>query len=106
MANTSQAIDDTLLSTLGIDDAGPSGSGAGVGVAIIDSGFDPAAHNDFHSSAVTFFDFTSTSPAPVQTSRPYDDYGHGTHLAGLIASDGDGSKGLYRGIAPGHVSLS
>src|SRR5262249_48645183 len=30
-----------------------------------------------------------------------DDYGHGTHMAGIIASDGSLSDGDYRGVAPG-----
>ncbi|MCH5269001.1 MAG: S8 family peptidase [Lachnospiraceae bacterium] len=30
----------------------------------------------------------------------YDDNGHGTHIAGILAGNGSGSNGLYRGIAP------
>ena len=33
--------------------------------------------------------------------RPYDDNGHGTHVAGLVAGDGTASMGKYRGAAPG-----
>ncbi len=35
---------------------------------------------------------------------PYDDFGHGTHCAGIIAGNGAASNGKYRGIAP-EVSL-
>src|SRR5205807_5822904 len=34
-------------------------------------------------------------------SSAYDDYGHGTHVAGLIASSGALSSGQYQGVAPG-----
>ena len=30
----------------------------------------------------------------------YDDYGHGTHVAGILAGNGKLSRGRYRGIAP------
>jgi serine protease AprX len=75
----------TLLASLGLPSSGLTGKG--VGVAIIDSGLVPGS--DF--GAFAFYDFTN--PAAVQ---PYDDYGHGTHVAGLIAS----KSTAYPGIAP------
>ena len=73
--------------TLGFD-------GAGVGVAIIDSGV-TAWHDDLGSDRVTHFaDFVDFQP------QPYDDYGHGTHVAGIIAGSGYDSNGARRGIAP------
>jgi serine protease AprX len=33
-------------------------------------------------------------------AAPYDGYGHGTHIAGLIASSGALSSFEYQGIAP------
>jgi subtilisin family serine protease len=32
---------------------------------------------------------------------PYDDHGHGTHVAGIAAGTGLSSNGAYKGIAPG-----
>jgi serine protease AprX len=86
--------DGHLASTLGTDTLVLDGrpiTGAGVGVAVIDSGIAPS--RDYHVAA--FVDFVAGH------TRPYDDFGHGTHVAGLIASSGAQSNGFYRGVAPG-----
>ena len=78
--------------TLGYD-------GTGVGIAIIDSGV-ANWHDDLGSGRVTrFVDFVNFQPSA------YDDYGHGTHVAGIIAGNGHDSEGLRRGIAPGATLL-
>ncbi|MBC8139808.1 MAG: S8 family peptidase [Armatimonadetes bacterium] len=80
--------------------SGYSGSetGAGIGVAVIDSGIS-TAHPDLFLRVAGFKDYVNGYTAP------YDDYGHGSHVAGLIG--GSGAAGLltgagqnYRGIAP------
>jgi serine protease AprX len=76
-----------VWSSLGFD-------GAGVGVAIIDSGV-TAWHDDLHQRVAHFADFVN------QRATAYDDYGHGTHVAGVIAGSGYDSNGARRGIAPG-----
>ncbi|HET7218740.1 MAG TPA: S8 family peptidase [Vicinamibacterales bacterium] len=68
--------------------------GAGIGVATIDSGV-TASHADLDGRVVHFVDFVGAQP------QPYDDYGHGTHVAGIIAGSGHDSSGLHRGVAPG-----
>jgi serine protease AprX len=74
--------------TLGFD-------GTGVGVAIIDSGV-ASSHDDLPAGRVVkFADFVNFQPAA------YDDYGHGTHVAGIIAGSGYDSGGRRMGIAPG-----
>jgi serine protease AprX len=89
-ANTSQTQDaSALLSTLRLPLQ--SVTGKGVGIAVVDSGL--AVNGDF--SAVSFYDFTSSVPG-----APYDDYGHGTHVSGLINGKGSMSQGAYTGIAP------
>jgi serine protease AprX len=85
-------------------------TGAGVGVAIIDSGIS-GAHDDFVSSSgngglawssrvVHFTDFTSGFAGGWSTYAT-DLYGHGTHVAGVIGGNGYDSGGLRTGIAPG-----
>lgn len=73
-------------------------TGKGVGVAILDTGIYP--HIDFGNRIKAFYDFLSYRP------RPYDDNGHGTHVAGLLAGDGCASRGKYRGAAPGCSIIS
>ena len=80
--------------TLGYD-------GTGIGVAVIDSGV-TAWHDDLTDAAspasqrvTRFVDFVGGQPSP------YDDYGHGTHVAGIIAGNGYDSSGARSGIAPG-----
>ncbi|HOK55696.1 MAG TPA: S8 family peptidase, partial [Armatimonadota bacterium] len=68
-------------------------SGHGVGVAVIDSGI---AHNwDLNGRIAGFRDLVKGRYAP------YDDNGHGTHVAGIIAGTGALSNGKYKGVAPG-----
>ncbi|MBM3818462.1 MAG: hypothetical protein FJW14_05515 [Acidimicrobiia bacterium] len=68
--------------------------GAGVGVAVIDSGI--AQTWDLAYRVIAFHDFTAGGVA----APPSDGYGHGTHVAGLIAGNGYLSSGKYIGIAP------
>jgi serine protease AprX len=81
-------------------DGGPAGEG--VTVAVLDSGV--ATNTDLASSRIVGWkDFVNNQPTP------YDDAGHGTYVAGLIAGDGTASLPLenggfatvqFRGIAP------
>jgi serine protease AprX len=77
-------------------------TGAGVGVAVVDSGV--ATTSDLSNSRITgWVDFVN------HQKTPYDDAGHGTFVAGLIAGDGTASLPLdqggtatvqFRGVAP------
>ena len=63
-------------------------TGAGISVAVIDSGM--RSHPDKKPSAKEAFGYSKTD----------DKYGHGNHVAGIIAGTGDHSEGPYRGVAP------
>jgi len=68
-------------------------SGAGVGVAVVDSGV--KLHADLASSKIaTYMDYTTNA------SSTGDAFGHGTHVAGLIAGSGS-LVSDFQGIAPG-----
>jgi len=67
--------------------------GDGIGVAVIDSGF--ADRSDIRNNIVKVVDFVDD----WRTSLT-DPFGHGTHVAGIIASSGRSSDGRYKGIAP------
>lgn len=62
-------------------------------VVILDSGID-VTHPDLTKSVQSFVDFVHGR------QDPYDDYGHGTHIAGIIAGNGKMSGGKYKGYAP------
>lgn len=69
--------------------------GKGVGVAVVDTGIAP--HPDFiyrKNRIVAFCDILRGM------KEPYDDSGHGTHVAGILAGSGAASSGKYMGVAP------
>ncbi|GAA0813283.1 S8 family serine peptidase [Spirilliplanes yamanashiensis] len=89
----------------GGDDAEPTGSG--IGVALIDSGVAPVPGLDKAGKVVHGPDLSFESQAP--NLRQMDTFGHGTHMAGIIAgSDAATPSGEARfdGIAPGARVIS
>ena len=87
-------IVNTYNFTIGADRAWAEGyTGKGITVAVVDSGVQ--YHTDLLLRVLWGFSLLSTGlPARV------DQYGHGTHVAGIIAGNGFVSKGKYVGIAP------
>lgn len=67
-------------------------TGAGIGVAVLDTGAAP--HPDFQGRIRAFKDCINGK------NVMYDDSGHGTHVAGILAGDGHISGGILTGMAP------
>jgi serine protease AprX len=97
----STKLKNTYIRAIGADriwNEAPHYQGQGIGVAVVDSGVTHQA--DFYTpmganriSAMVAFndDYNRT---------PFDGYGHGTHVAGIIGGDGELSAGAYIGVAP------
>jgi len=66
-------------------------TGKGIGVAVLDTGV--YNHPDLSGRISAFKDFIKN------INSPYDDNGHGTHVAGDIAASGQSSDGKFQGPA-------
>jgi subtilisin len=69
----------------------PGQGGAGINVAVIDTGID-CGHPDLSPNCLYGFNALSKG------KNPFDDYGHGTHVAGIIAARDNGFGVI--GVAP------
>jgi serine protease AprX len=85
--------------------AGTPGAGAGVHVAVIDTGVSDTPALDRDSGRLV--DAVDTSTGVTRTGGVYDDgYGHGTFMADVIAGgSAPGSGGAALGVAPGATVL-
>lgn len=96
------ALLDTTNETLATDFAHKEGfTGKGITVAVVDTGV--STHPDLvkpKNRIIGFKDFINGE------TSPYDDNGHGTHISGIIASNGISSNGRFKGIAPDANILS
>jgi serine protease AprX len=68
-------------------------TGKGMKVALVDTGID-GTHPDLKGRIVDFKDYV------LGKTTAYDDFGHGTHCAGIIGGSGAASNGKYKGVAP------
>ena len=75
-----------------LPDVQPGVDGEGVTVAVLDTGIVPSP--DLAGRVAARADLTPDRDGS-------DRYGHGTHMAGVVAGDGAASSGRWRGVAPG-----
>ena len=80
---------------IGLHALAPEATGAGVTVAVLDTGITRTM--DFGQRVLARVDLTPDG-------NGYDGYGHGTNMAGIVGADGARSGGKWRGVATG-VSL-
>ena len=95
------SLDNWWINAIGADKV--QYTGKGVKLAIVDTGI--TVHPDF------FFNGNPKQPRIIKSRNftyeehisivnyTYDDYGHGTHCAGIAAGSGSISDGKYRGVA-------
>lgn len=95
-AGTTVAVQSAFVNAVDAPKAWSAGwTGAGVTVAVLDSGIAPVDDLVKPSNRIAgWVDFVSGSSSAV------DPHGHGTYIAGVIAGNGTASGGAYRGIAP------
>ena len=79
-------------------------TGKGIGIAVIDSGI-TTWHDDLTNKTTTSFPYGNQRVRKFVDfvngrTTPYDDNGHGSHVAGIIAGNGYDSYGEKAGIAP------
>ncbi len=97
LASSGQAANSTPeirhINATGVWDLGIDGTG--INVSVIDTGV-YASHPDIAGRVLKWVDYVNDG------NSPYDDNGHGTHVAGTVG--GNGSQGTTTGVAP-NVSL-
>ena len=74
-------------------------TGAGIDVALVDSGVSPVTGLNAKNKVVNGPDISFDSQAKNKDAY-VDNYGHGTHIAGIIAGNGGDKRDDFTGIAP------
>ncbi|WP_105201274.1 MULTISPECIES: S8 family serine peptidase [unclassified Pseudoalteromonas] len=90
----SETLTPTVPLTGAYGDVARHYSGAGVTVAVLDTGYD-IEHSDLQGRVIASRDFTYSANGVDDTN------GHGTHTASTVAGSGAESNGKWVGVAPG-----
>jgi subtilisin family serine protease len=93
-----QLVLDRSVPQIGAPSAWSQGyQGEGIVVAVVDTGVD-LTHPDLAGRVAASRNFT--------TEEDGDLFGHGTHVASIIAGSGTAASGKYKGVAPGATLVS
>jgi len=92
LARTAQAVDATTP-------AASTATGQGIDVALVDSGVSAVTGLNAKNKVVNGPDISFDSQAKNKDAY-VDNYGHGTHIAGIIAGNGGDKRDDFTGIAP------
>jgi subtilisin family serine protease len=88
------------IQAIGAPAAWAKSTGVGVRIGIVDTGVD-LAHEDLAGQVVESTGCFGTDGNPLKCAgSAQDDFGHGTHVAGIAAAIKDNGKGVA-GVAPG-----
>jgi serine protease AprX len=89
-----------VVRAVGADRAWNRGfDGSGIGVAVVDSGVATVDGLNAAGKVVNGPDLSFESQS--DSYRYLDTFGHGTHMAGIIAGRDVGGQGSFKGVAPG-----
>ncbi len=101
-----QCVDTTKLANAYIDainandiwNDAPYIQGKNIGIAVIDSGINP--NGDLYTQMGANRQIANVRFNSDYNQSTSDGYGHGTHVASILAGDGSESNGKYIGVAP------
>ena len=96
----------SFVDSVNLDKAWPRATGAGIGVAVLDTGIAGDLPDFQTSSSDASSRVIATAVTNPDATTAADTYGHGTHVAGIIAGNSlwrdkhDRSRGRFAGTAP------